>query len=56
MRENGGRTPSPGHPTAAPLTAGPPLSAVQCGQMETETGGGWRRRPRRRRPGQVPLV
>ena len=28
MRENGGRTPSPGRPTAAPLTAGPLLSAA----------------------------
>ena len=29
MREIDGRTPSPGHPTAAPLTAEPPLSAVR---------------------------
>jgi len=38
MRENGGRTPSPGRPTAAPLTAGTPLSMEKGASMETAAG------------------
>ena len=45
MRENGGPTPSPGRPTAAPLTANTPLSMEKGTRMETTAG---RRRSTRR--------
>lgn len=40
VRESGGRTSSPGHPPAAPLTAKLFLSAEQGARLET--GAGWR--------------
>jgi len=38
MREIGGPTPSPGRPTAAPLTAGTPLSMEKGARTETASG------------------
>ena len=46
VREIGGPTPSPGHPTAAPLTARPPLSMEKGAWTETAAA--------RRRSGQAP--
>ena len=40
MRENGGRTPSPGHPAAAPLTAILSLSAAKGADARAIADGG----------------
>ena len=45
MRENGGRTPSPGRPTAAPLTAGTLLSMEKGTDRRGRRAGGAAGRP-----------